>query len=93
MKELNFNFEESPHVKIGELDFYSHIEDEKSFLKKVYGIAELLDTVFREGKGAEYKGHNDKYKAIYQMTLILGDAEKEVQDLALLIKKTYKFWS
>lgn len=93
MNQLFTNFEESGNIKMQDLTFYNPLNSSDLLTKEATMIADQLDNIFRNGRGAIFEDNTDRTKAIGAMVAILVDGDKQVSDLASTVDDAYKFIS
>ena len=92
MQQLTTNFADSGTVTMEELLFYNELSSSAERANSISMIADQLDNVFINGRGAKYETGVDHSSAISGMVTILSDATKQVQDLAATLDGLYLFW-
>jgi predicted RNase H-related nuclease YkuK (DUF458 family) len=92
MQQLITNFDESGDLKMNDLTFFNVLSSSDLRKQESKIIADLLDNVFRIGRGAKYEEGIDRSKAISSMIEILSDEDKQVKELAFTVDEAYLFW-
>lgn len=92
MQQLHTSFEESGTTTIGNLTFFNSLSSGDSVEAEAKVVADQLDNIFTNGRGATYETGIDATKAISGLVSILSDKDKMVQDLATEADSLYKFW-
>lgn len=92
MQQLTTNFDESGDLKITDLTFYNGLGSSDLRRQQATIIADQLDNILREGRGAKYESNIDRTKAIDTMVSILTDESKLVKDLASNVEDSYILW-
>jgi hypothetical protein len=93
MNQLFTNFEESGDLKMKDLAFFNSLVSKALLINEATMVADQLDNIFRNGRGAIFEENTDRTKAIGAMVAILVDGEKQVSDLAATVDDAYKFIS
>ena len=93
MNQLSANFEDSGNLKMQDLTFYNPTVSGELLKQQATMVADQLDTIFRNGRGAKFEVNIDRTKAINAMIDVLVDGEKQVKDLASKVDDAYKFIS
>ena len=93
MNQLSANFEDSGNLKMQDLTFYNPTVSGELLKQQATMVADQLDTIFRNGRGAKFEVNIDRTKAINAMIDVLVDGEKQVKDLASTVDDLYKFIS
>lgn len=91
MKQLSTNFDESGDLKMNDLTFYNELGSSDLKQQQAKIIADQIDNIFINGRGAKYESGIDRTKAISGMITILTDESKLVNDLASNVDGSYSF--
>lgn len=92
MEQLKNNFAESGDLNIRELTFYNALSTTEFRKQQAMMIAEELDNIFRNGRGASYEAACSRTQAISAMLEVLSDENKLLSELALAVDECYAFW-
>lgn len=92
MQQLVTNFDDSGALFMNDLTFYNELADADQLSDEAKIVADQLDNIFINGRGAKYEPGVDHAQAISGMIAILIDKTKQVQDLASQVDASYKFW-
>ena len=86
------NFAESGTLTMNDLTYYNELSSSDQRTNDISMIADQLDNVFINGRGAKYEAGIDHSSAIAGIVGILSDKTKQVQDLASTADSLYQFW-
>ena len=92
MQQLSTNFDDSGELKMNDLTFFNALGSSDLLKQQAMIIADQLDNVFRNARGAKYEANFDRTKAIGNMAEILTVEDKQVKDLASTVDAAYNFW-
>ena len=92
MDQLGVNFNESGRINIRDLTFFNNLAGGDLRTLEIEMIADQLDNVFRNARGAKYENGVDRAKAFADLINVLSDPEKTVEDLAETVDALYFFW-
>jgi hypothetical protein len=92
MNQLFSNFDDSGTLQIKSLTFYSTLNSADLRKQQAIIIADELDNIFRNIRGAVYENNINRTTAMQNMVDILTDGSKTLSDLASAIDSCYKFW-
>ena len=93
MDQLSSNFDESGEIKMCELTFFNPLVSSELRKQQAAMVADQLDNIFRNGRGATFERNTDRGKAVTRMREILADESKLLCDLAHVIDESYQFIS
>jgi len=93
MNQVFVNFDECGILKMQDLTFFNSLVSNTVLVKEATMVADQLDNIFRNGRGAIFEENTDRTKATGAMIAILVDGEKQVSDLAATVDDAYKFIS
>lgn len=93
MKQLRKTFEAAGKVKMKELQFFNPILSKEALRQEAMMIADMMDTVFRVGRGAKLEEDVTRTQAMNDMAGILVNGNKTVADLSETIDASYNFWN
>jgi len=92
MKQLFTNFSDSGDLKMSDLTYCNSLGSSGLIQQQATIIADQIDNIFRNGRGATYEKGVDRTKAIAGMVSVLTNGSKLVKDLALVADGLYHFW-
>lgn len=92
MHQLVTNFADSGILKMKDLTFFNPLSSGDLRRQEAESVADHLDNVFRNARGAIFEDGINRAKAMSAMIDLLSDGEKTVSDLAFSIDAVYKFW-
>ncbi|MDP2362689.1 MAG: hypothetical protein Q8M94_02850 [Ignavibacteria bacterium] len=90
--DRNLYFKECGTLKNTQLTFWNKSASKKIREIQAEALVVIMDNVFRDIRGAEFRKGMNKEKGIKIIKESLLDSEKTVSDLAEINKSIYKFW-
>ncbi len=91
LKQISDNFDDSGTLKMKDLLYYNSVVSADLRKQQATILADQLDNIFRNGRGAVYEADTDRTTSMQSMVEILTDESKELSDLASKIDGCYKF--
>ena len=92
MQQLTTNFAESGTLTMNDLTYYNELSSSDQRAHDISMVADQLDNVFINGRGAKYEAGVNHSAAIAGIVGVLSDKTKQVQDLASTADSLYQFW-
>jgi hypothetical protein len=92
MHQLITNFHDSGELQIKDLTFYNPLNSSNLRMQEAGILADHIDKVFTQARGAVYEDGVDSNAAITSLVSVLIDGEKTVSDLAEIADQSYLFW-
>jgi len=85
-------FSMSGDIKVSELTYWSAGSTVKMRQLQANSLANQMDNIFREIRGAKYEEGVSREKALQDIVSTLMDEEKTISDLAEVADANYIFW-
>lgn len=92
MNQLTTNFADSGTLTMDQLTFFNPLASPEQQAHTVAMVADQLDNVFLNGRGATYEPGVTHSSAISGLVAILGDKTQTVATLASTADSLYLFW-
>ena len=92
MQQLQSSFDDSRTLTMNELTFFNALSSSEQRAHDVAMLADQLDNVFINGRGAKYEPGTDHSSAVSGLIGVLSEAAKTVEDLASTADSLYQFW-
>ena len=91
MHQLSTNFDDSGDLTMKDLLFFNPLSSGDLRKQEATVVADELDNIFRNGRGADFEQGIDRTTAMENMVEVLADEEKSVADLASVVDAAYRF--
>jgi len=92
MQQLTTNFDDSGALTMNELTFYNELSSSDQRAHEIAMLADQLDNVFINGRGAKYEAGVTRSSAVSGLVGVLTEATNTVADLASTADSLYQFW-
>lgn len=92
MQQFKSNFADSGSKLMIDLTFYNALSSGELIKQEATLLADQLDNVFRNARGAKYEKGYNRSKTLTNLITVLIDREKQVSDLAETVDEAYLFW-
>jgi len=91
-KQIGTSFSESGKIKMSELTYYNPLVSADLKKQQATMLAEQLDNIFRNARGAHYEEGVLRDKAISSMVNVMSKEENTLCELAGVVDAAYLFW-
>jgi len=92
MQQLTTNFADSGSLTMNQLTYYNELSSAEQRSHDIAMLADQLDNVFINGRGAKYESGVDHSSAVSGLISSLSQASQTVADLASTADGLYQFW-
>lgn len=92
MQQLTTNFADSGTLTMSELTYYNELSSSDQRSHDIAMLADQIDVVFTDGRGAKYEPGVDHSAAVAGLVGVLSQENQTVADLASTADSLYQFW-
>ncbi len=91
-QQISTNFKDSGSLTMSKLLFYNELSSAEQRSHHIAMMADQLDTIFINGRGAKYEVGINHSSAVNGLVAILSNADNTIEELASTADSLYQFW-